>query len=276
MKTRLSIAAAVLGVATLVGGVAWACVPGARITLKPASGKAGDLVTVTGSTFDPQGSLVNIYWDGTRGPLMGQATVQPNRSFNFSFTVPGDAKGGSHVVSATQRDKNGLDYNPVNAAFSVSGDRAPNRSVSQGAAQAEQPDGASVAPATQPGAPAQAAAPRVGVPAQAAAPAQSAAQPGAAAPGPAVGTQAGPQAPPPAPTAESQQAAAQQPAGSQEAFRTPVPAPAPAGAGEAVSSSSGGGVPAWLLAPLALLSLGFLGAGSGIFLRERKRTRVTA
>ncbi len=273
MKARFSIFAVALGAAALIGGAAWACVPGASITLAPPTGGPGTNVTVTGSTFDSQGSPVNIYWDGTAGQLMGQAQVQPDRTFRFTFAVPGVEDGRSHVVSATQLDRNGLAYNPVNRAFKMSGTRSGNTANQQGAAQPEQPDGVTTqAPATQSAAAAQPAPRAAAAPAQASAPAQ----PGGAAPGPAVGTQTGPQAPPPAPAAEAQQgAAAQQPAGSQEAFRTPVPAPAPAGAGEAVSSS-GGGAPAWLLAPLALLSLGFLGAGTGIFLRERKRTRVRA
>jgi hypothetical protein len=231
---------------------------------------------VSGTTFDPEGSLVNIYWDGTSGSRVGQAQVHPtDRTFSFSFPVPANATNGAHVVSATQVDRNGLAYNPVNRSFRVAnGQPATRRSDLQGAAVSEQPDGATASGrAGQTATAAQPAARAAGVAAQAQAPAQ--AQPGAAAPGPVVGTQAGPLPPPPATGAESQQgAAAQQPAGSQEAFGTPVPAPAPAGAAEAGSSS--GGPSPWLLVPLAILSLGFLGTGSSIFLRERKRTRVRA
>jgi hypothetical protein len=272
MRTKMALAGAALAAAALIGGGAWACVPGASITLTPSSGSTAPPtnVTVSGSTFDAQGSPVNIYWDGTAGSLVGQAQVQADRSFSFSFVVPGNAQSGSHVVSATQLDRNGLAYNPVNRTFRVNGPRPANAPNTQGVAQPEQVDGATTpAPVAQPAA----------QPARAAAPAQasSPAQPGAPAPAPAVGTQAAPpSAPPTAPAADAQQgAAAQQPAGSQEAFRTPVPAPAPAGAAEA-ASSSGSGAPAWLLVPLAVLSLGFLGVGSGIFLKERRRVRVKA
>lgn len=274
MKTKVSIAAGALAAAAFIGGAAWACVPGAGITLDPTTGGPGANVKVTGSTFDTQGSLVNIYWDGTSGSLVGQAQVQADRSFNFTFALPANASTGNHVVSATQLDRNGLSYNPVNQYLRVTNGTAPvTRTAPQGTAQQEQADGATTPAPVAQSAPAAQAAPRAAaVPAQAAA---QPAQPGGAAPGPAVGTQASPQGPPQAPAAESQQgAAAPQPAGSQEAFRTPVPAPAPGGAGEAVSSS--GGTPTWLLIPLAVLSLGFLGAGSGIYLRERKRVRVRA
>lgn len=270
MKIKLSIAGAALAAAAVVGGVAWACVPGASIAVNPGTGTPGTGVSVTGTTFDSQGSLVNIYWEGTSGSLVGQAPVQADRTFSFSFVVPGNAPSGSHVVSATQLDRNGLAYNPVNRAFRVSGTRPANPTNAQGPAQAEPADGATT-PAPAAAQPAAQPAPRAAVaPAQASAPAQ----PGTATPGPGVGTQGSSPAPPQVTAAESQSATAQQPAGSQEAFRTPVPAPAPAGAGEAVSSSSG--PPAWILAPLALLSLGFLGAGSGIFIRERRRVRVKA
>lgn len=131
MKTRFSIFAVALGAAALIGGAAWACVPGASITLAPPTGGPGTNVTVTGSTFDSQGSPVNIYWDGTAGQLMGQAQVQPDRTFRFTFAVPGVEDGRSHVVSATQLDRNGLAYNPVNRAFKMSGTRSGNTANQQ-------------------------------------------------------------------------------------------------------------------------------------------------
>jgi hypothetical protein len=274
MRTKLSIAAVALAAAALIGGAAWACVPGASITLTPGTGGPGTAVGVSGTTFDAQGSLVNIYWDGTGGTLLAQVPVQPDRTFSYSFIVPANATSGSHVVSATQLDRNGLAYNPVNRAFSIPGTRAPNRSVVQGPAQPPADGLTQPAPAAQPARTAvQAPAPAPAAPGPGPGPGPAAGQAQPGTPGsPGVGA-ASPQAPPATPSADAQQAA-QQPAGSQEAFRTPVPAPAPAGATEAVASS--GGAPAWLLIPLAVLSLGFLGTGAGIFARERKRVRVQA
>lgn len=85
------------GLAFLGAVGAWACVPGARITLSPTSGGPGTTVTVTGATFDAQGSPVSIYWGGTGNPQPagwpGRVQVQPDRSFKFTFHVPANAAG---------------------------------------------------------------------------------------------------------------------------------------------------------------------------------------
>jgi hypothetical protein len=277
MKLKLSLGGAALAVAALIGGaVAWACVPGASITLSQTSGPPGTTVTISGGTFDAQGSPVNLYFGGTSGAHLGQAPVLTDRSFQFTFTVPaelhGARTGGAHVVSATQLDRNGLAYNPVNRTFTVTGASRPATAPNlQGPAQAEQPDGAqSTAPAGQPGA-ARATSPAAAAGAPSA-PAQAAtgqaAQPGSAAGAPATAPQIA--------AAQAAQAATQ-PAGSQEAFKVPATAPAPeAATARSTSESDSNRSPVWVLAALGLLAGGFLAAGTGIFVAERRRARVTA
>ena len=272
MRSKLLLGAGVMSVlALVVGGVAMACVPSASIRVSPPSGPAGQQITVTGSTFDPAGSTVNIYWDGTRGTLITSSVrVGPDRTFTYSFPVPNGAGGGTHVVSATQRDSSGQSYNPVNATYTVTGARptAPASNL-QGPARNQQV--ATPAPAPQQ----QAAPAPAGQPSAQAASGQAptAAAPTAQAPPAAGGPPAQgvglPGSPPPAgPGADG----SVQQATSSEAFRAPVAAPDAATAGAPGSE----GAPTWMIGGLAALALGLFGAGTGIFAAERKRTRVPA
>ncbi|MDP8936726.1 MAG: hypothetical protein M3O23_03175 [Actinomycetota bacterium] len=268
MKFKMLIGAGIMAVLALAGGVAMACVPSASIKVAPGSGKVGDEVKVTGSTFDPAGSQVNIYWDGVRGMPLGSVAVQPDKSFSYTFKVPNGASGGTHVVSATQRDSQGQSYNPVNATYSVSGAPKPaTASNLQGPARSQQV--ASAPAPQQQSAPAPAAQPSAQAASGQAPPAApvsggQAAPPAAAPPAQGVGL---PGSPPPAgPAADG----SSQPATASDAFRTPVVAP------DAATASAPGseGTPAWMLGGLAALALGLFGAGTGIFAAERKRTRV--
>ena len=257
----------VMSVLALVGGVAMACVPSASIRVAPPSGPAGTSITVTGSTFDPAGSPVNVYWDGTRGMLLASVPVRPDRTFTYSFNVPNGAGGGTHLVSATQRDSQGQSYNPVNATYTVTGAPKPaTASNLQGPARTQQ-----VAPAPVPQQQA-APAPAGGQPSAQAAPGQAptAAVPSAQAPpaagGPPAQGVALPGSPPAGPVADG----STQPSTASDAFRTPAASPSGA------TTPGSEGTPAWMIGGLAALALGLFGAGSGIFAAERRRTRVPA
>lgn len=276
MKVRLASKAKIFGglgvlaSVAFVGAVtAFACVPGARITPGPTSGPAGTKITLTGATFDPAGSSVKVYWDGTRGTQLtsttNTVTVQADRSFTFSFNVPADAAGGTHIISATQLDAAGRAYNPVNATFAVAGTRPANASNVQGAAQQQpQPDGAgapvigtapargtSAAPAATSNAAAAASGARSAAPATSNSPAAA-----ATANQPVTG---------PASTPATEAAVAP--------FKAPTPTPESAAVADQPAANR---APAWLLVPLGLMALGFLGAGTGIFLADRKRVLVEA
>jgi hypothetical protein len=264
MKPKLVIAAGILAVSALLGAVALACVPQATIRNSPANGEAGTRVTVTGSTFDPAGSPVKIWWDGTRGTQLASVPVQADRTFTYSFNVPTGAPGGTHLVSATQQDAQGQSYNPVNATFTVTG--APKQATApnlQGPAR--QQNVTAAAPASQP-APAPAAqqsAQSASGQAPAVASAQSASPPAPPAAGP-----VGSPPPPASPVADG----STQPVTASDAFRTPALTPDASAAGAPGSD----GAPAWAVGGLAALALGLLGAGTGIFVTERRRARVPA
>ena len=268
-KSKIFGGLGVLASVAFVGAVtAFACVPGAKITPGPTSGSPGTKITVTGATFDPAGSPVKVYWDGTRGTLMGTVAVQADRSFTISFDVPATATGGTHIISATQLDAAGRAYNPVNATFAVAGTRPANASNVQGAAQQQpQPDGAGApvigtAPARAP-ANASAAPAATSNAAPAASGARSAAP--ATSNSPAAAATANQPVTGPASTPATEAAVAP--------FKAPTPTPESAAVADQPAENR---APAWLLVPLGLMALGFLGAGTGIFLADRKRVRVEA
>jgi len=263
----------------MFGAVAWACVPSARVTLSPTSGAVGTDIGVTGSSFDASATEVNVWWGavGTAGTKLATTTVAADRTISVSFKVP-ESVGGNHIVSVTQHRADGTSIgNPTNATFKVLAPgttaQAPNL---QGAAQ--DADGAAgLAPATVE-TPAPAPAPATST---AAAPARTTTQSRTAAPAPARTAQ-------PAPAAAAQPAPAAAPAPA-PAAETPAPAPAvetpaqtfdPAPVtpveGAAAERPSRSDTPLATLIALAILSLGFIGTGTAIFMNERKRVRARA
>lgn len=275
----------------LFGAVAWACVPTARITLAPKSGGVGTDITMTGSNFSTDATVVKVWWGGVGKQLLTTTNVASDRTIKVSFKVP-DVAGGTHVVSATQHGADGVSIgNPSNATFRVN---APGSTAQpsnlQGSAQ--EADGAA---ALQPGtvataepAPAPATATAAASPAPATqartapAPARTPQRAAAPAPQPAPATAAQPAAPAeaatPAPAVETPAPAVETPAPAAEPpARTFEPAPAtPAQTAAADEPSRSDNTPGWVLAGLALLSLGFIGTGTAIFMNERKRVHARA
>ena len=259
---------AVLAMVVLVGSAAWACTPQAGIKGSPSSGTAGTKVTITGSTFDPAGGPVKVWWGGSGRELLGEINVSSTRAFTFTFEVPSSANGGAHIVAATQNDANGnpVAGSPANMTFRVDGApaAAPAASVVQGV-----PDETSVlepTPAT------------ADAPAAAAAPAPAAARATRTAPAPVPAPAAAPAAAAtaaPAPVVAATEPAPAPVAAPAEAFRTPAPVAEPAVAAVDPARSESG-TSGWLLAGLAVLALGSLAVGTGIVLTERKRVHAKA
>jgi hypothetical protein len=124
--------AVVFGSATtamiIAGAAAFACTNLATLNLSSSAGKAGDVVTVTGSSFrvnardvaasDP----VVLHWNGVDGATL--AEVKPDRAGNISatFTVP-EGQPGYYVIVATQRDARGVDAygTPARASYQILG-----------------------------------------------------------------------------------------------------------------------------------------------------------
>ena len=116
------------GALVLAGAAAFACTNLATLNLSSNAGKAGDTVTVTGSSFrvdrtDVTRSLpVILHWNGVDGAVLAQ--VQPDKAGNISatFSVP-EGQPGYYVIVATQRNAQGVDQygTPARASYQILG-----------------------------------------------------------------------------------------------------------------------------------------------------------
>ncbi|MGH9222271.1 MAG: hypothetical protein ACRD2W_00355, partial [Acidimicrobiales bacterium] len=117
------------GVALVVwSAAAFACTNLATLNLSSATGRAGDTITVTGSSFRMPANVttgIQIKWNGVEGAVLSE--VRPDRAGNFSttFTVP-ESQPGYYVVTAVLRDARGIDVSgtPARAQFQVVGGAA--------------------------------------------------------------------------------------------------------------------------------------------------------
>ncbi len=111
----------------VVGAAAFACTNLATLNLSSTAGKAGDVVTVTGSSFavGREGNPthpVQLRWNGVNGTVLAETT--PDRAGNISatFTVPEGAPG-YYILVATQKDARGVDTygTPARASYQILG-----------------------------------------------------------------------------------------------------------------------------------------------------------
>ena len=111
----------------VVGATAFACTNLATLNLSSTAGKAGDTVTVTGSSFqvgrgDAATLPVQLRWNGVDGTVLAETI--PDRAGNISatFTVPEGAPG-YYVLVATQKDARGVDTygTPARASYQILG-----------------------------------------------------------------------------------------------------------------------------------------------------------
>jgi hypothetical protein len=118
---------AVATAGTIAAAAAFACTNLATLNLSSAAGKAGDSVTVTGSSFNvakdaASSTPVVLHWNGVDGAVL--ATASPDKAGNVSatFAVP-DGQPGYYVIVATQRDAQGVDKygTPARASFQILG-----------------------------------------------------------------------------------------------------------------------------------------------------------
>ena len=95
-----------------LGTTAAACVNLASLNLSSASGKPGDTITVTGSSFStvcicgPQSppTQVKIRWNGVKGDVLAEMMPERTGTVSATFTVPHVAPG-YYVIAATQFDE---------------------------------------------------------------------------------------------------------------------------------------------------------------------------
>jgi len=127
-KKVTTVFAAAAAASVLAGAAAFACTNLATLNLSSATGKVGDQVTVTGSSFrvnakdvaasDP----VILHWNGTEGAQL--ASVTPDKAGNMSatFAIP-EGQPGYYVIVATQKDAKGVDAygTPARASFQILG-----------------------------------------------------------------------------------------------------------------------------------------------------------
>ena len=129
LRKKVSVVFGSAAAATVVAGAAaFACTNLATLNLSSSAGKAGDTVTVTGSSFNVNSTNVAasfpvvLKWNGVEGATLAQ--VQPDKAGNISatFTVP-DGQPGYYVIVATQKDAKGVDAygTPARASFQILG-----------------------------------------------------------------------------------------------------------------------------------------------------------
>ena len=128
LKKKGTLLISAVAAATLaVGAAAFACTNLATLNLSSTAGKAGDVVTVTGSSFavgrgDAPTLPVQLRWNGVDGMVLAEAT--PDRAGNISatFTVP-EGMPGYYVLVATQKDARGIDTygTPARASYQILG-----------------------------------------------------------------------------------------------------------------------------------------------------------
>lgn len=115
----------VLSIVVVTGAAAYACTNLATLNLSSTTGKPGDVITVTGSSYRmpadaPNG--VQLRWNGLDGPVL--AEVRPDRVGNISatFTVP-EAAPDNYVIVAVLRNGRGVDTSgtPARAQFQILG-----------------------------------------------------------------------------------------------------------------------------------------------------------
>jgi len=128
MRKKIALAGGLgAAVTVVVGAAAFACTNLATLNLSSTAGKAGDTVTVTGSSFavgrgDAATIPVQLRWNGVDGTVLAETV--PDRAGNISatFAVPEGAPG-YYVLIATQKDARGVDTygTPARASYQILG-----------------------------------------------------------------------------------------------------------------------------------------------------------
>jgi hypothetical protein len=94
----------------------------ATIVLTSAVGKAGDVVTVHGASFQPEGPEVILHLKGGGKQLTQPAKVDKAGKIQVSFTMP-EGIPGYYIIEALQRDARGINAygTPALASFQILG-----------------------------------------------------------------------------------------------------------------------------------------------------------
>src|SRR5205807_10139620 len=126
VRRRVPLFAALVATAVvLTGAMAFACTNLATLNLSSASGKPGDSIIVTGSSFRMPANVttgVQLRWNALDGPVLAEATPDKAGNFSTTVTIP-DAQPDVYVLVAVLRDAKGADTSgtPARAQFQVIG-----------------------------------------------------------------------------------------------------------------------------------------------------------
>lgn len=96
-------------VAALLAGsaLAWACTSLATLTAQPATAQPGDSVSLRGENFDPEGSKVDIQFNGFDGQTLATTSARANGTIATSVKVPKSVEPGQYVLLAVQEASEG-------------------------------------------------------------------------------------------------------------------------------------------------------------------------
>lgn len=108
-RTRLGVAFGAIAVVLALASAAYACAVLATLTVTPERARKGATVTGSGGNYrvntDPSAPTVSdvfITLDRRDAAPLTTVTPNPDRTIDFSFTIPNNVKPGWHVVLATQ------------------------------------------------------------------------------------------------------------------------------------------------------------------------------
>lgn len=126
MRKIASLAGCVTVAVVMVwGATAYACTNLAALNLSTPTGKVGDSLTVTGSSFQAAKAgaaplPVVFRWNALEGPVVAQALPDAAGNVSANFSIP-EGQPGYYVVVARQQDDKGKDQfgTPARASFQV-------------------------------------------------------------------------------------------------------------------------------------------------------------
>ena len=140
MLVRRGVAVAALGAALVLfaGAGAFACTNLATLNLSSNAGKAGDVVTVTGSSYRmPTGVTTGVQfrWNALDGPVLAEVVPDKVGNISATITIP-QAAPDNYVIIGMLRDARGADTSgtPSRAQFQIlggAGTAAPQPAVAQ-------------------------------------------------------------------------------------------------------------------------------------------------
>ena len=137
---------AVLLIVIGAGAAAFACTNISTLNISDSTGRPGDRIDVTGSSFgnsSPTGRRtatplpVRIHWNGAEGPVLAEVVPDAVGNISASIIIP-DASPGHYVILAVQQDSDGYHMYGTPARISFEVLTPDGRSVPPNVAFAEQ------------------------------------------------------------------------------------------------------------------------------------------